>query len=112
MGNRKSVLKLLTYTIINSTKKLKSLETFLTVFYICHESGVKIVFKWFINRTPLLKVIVIPIGLYTNIKKKKKSIIKNIKISCMEVSNLPGVSLHNRQKCKFLPCTWNYNIKR
>lgn len=72
MGNRKSVLKLLTYTIINSTKKLKSLETFLTVFYICHESGVKIVFKWFINRTPLLKVIVIPIGLYTNIKKKKK----------------------------------------
>lgn len=71
MGNRKSVLKLLTYTIINSTKKLKSLETFLTVFYICHESGVKIVFKWFINRTPLLKVIVIPIGLYTNIKKKK-----------------------------------------
>ena len=73
MGNRKSVLKLLTYTIINSTKKLKSLETFLTVFYICHESGVKIVFKWFINRTPLLKVIVIPIGLYTNIKKKKKN---------------------------------------
>ena len=30
----------------------------------------------------------------------------------MEVFSLLGVSLHNRQKCKFLPCTWNYNIKR
>lgn len=75
MGNRKSVLKLLTYIYYykfnQKIKKLKSLETFFTVFYNCHESGVKIVFKWFINRTPLLKVIVIPIGLYTNIKKKK-----------------------------------------